>query len=203
MTIHAQLCAQRVLDLATGRAGRAAGLQTPAGAAGDRPAAVGGAVPWAAAKPHVLMGDFNFRPESAQYRLITRARLEPDAVTEAMGKTVAAVEPEAVCAREASGWAPVLGDGTPACAMRSAYAVALDGKEPPHTNHTVSGGGKGRTPNAFTGTLDYVFISRHWRVLGAVETPPATKPYPDHTSPLCPNRDEPSDHVMVGATLAF
>lgn len=71
--------------------------------------------------------------------------------------------------------------------LKSAYA-AVDGLEPECTTRcfTQHGGGE------FKGTLDYIFVSREWSVGGVDELKPPE---------LCPNDQEPSDHLKLGAYL--
>lgn len=135
--------------------------------------------------PHVLLGDFNIKPADGAYELLTAGSLpasHPDVPA-----------PEVIAAGGVA-WRPRL-----QARLRSAYAAA--GSEPAWTNHTVSGGKKRANP--FTDVLDYVFVSEDWSVEAVMPTPPATPPYPDHTYPLCPSAEEPSDHIMIGATLAL
>eukprot|EP01062_Namystynia_karyoxenos_P020185 TRINITY_DN17647_c0_g1_i3.p1 TRINITY_DN17647_c0_g1~~TRINITY_DN17647_c0_g1_i3.p1 ORF type:complete len:399 (+),score=84.28 TRINITY_DN17647_c0_g1_i3:78-1199(+) len=70
--------------------------------------------------------------------------------------------------------------------MRSAYCVK-NGKEPAYTQHAWP----------FTATLDYVWLSSEWAVEHVLDLPAQ----PDVDS--YPTKDEPSDHLMVGATLFF
>ena len=174
MVIHAALCAQRTQLLARGA-------------------------------PCVLLGDFNFQPSDAAYRLITEGSLDE---SDAHYPVAPAWEP----------WRPVL-----EMPMHSAYAKL--GGEPVYTNHTVSG----MNPAPFTGTLDYIFFSEgHWEPVSCLPTPPSTEliekckaPQPSSKDesetatpvgelaealraagqPFCPNRLEPSDHLLIAATL--
>ena len=106
--------------------------------------------------------------------------------------------------------------------MHSAYAAL--GGEPAYTNHTVSG----MNPAPFTGTLDYIFFSDgHWEPVSVLPTPPSTElieqcknppPTKDESEAVtpveeiaaalraagqafCPNRHEPSDHLLIAAEL--
>ena len=90
--------------------------------------------------------------------------------------------------------------------MQSAYAEAHpEGQEPSTTNKAVRLIGKwGAEPNAFSGTLDYVFVlggeSASLSVLEAL-------PLPDESvlkaRPSWPTASIPSDHLVVGATLQY
>lgn len=174
MVIHAALCAQRTQLLARGA-------------------------------PCVLLGDFNFKPGDAAYRLITQGNLDE---SDAHYPVPPAWEP----------WRPVLEKP-----MHSAYAAL--GGEPAYTNHTVSG----MNPAPFTDTLDYIFFSDgHWEPVSCLPTPPSTElieqckaPQPSSKDaaetatpvgeiaaalraagqPFCPNPFEPSDHLLIAATL--
>ena len=68
--------------------------------------------------PCILLGDFNFKPGDAAYRLVTRGQLE---ITDAAFPVVP----------EWERWAPTVDSP-----MQSAYALAT-GQEPEFTNHTV------------------------------------------------------------------
>jgi hypothetical protein len=193
MVIHAALCTQRTQILARGA-------------------------------PCVLLGDFNFKPGDAAYRLVTEGALDES-------------DPHYPVAPAWEPWRPTLD------AMRSAYASL--GGEPAYTNHTVSG----MNPAPFTDTLDYIFYSGgsasgggdHWEPLSVLPTPPSTElierckapqPSPKRAGDkdkdkdkededeqekmsvpeiadalraagqaFCPNRFEPSDHLMIAAEL--
>ena len=91
--------------------------------------------------PYVLLGDWNFKPHDSTYTLMTTADLSKDA-------------PEYPPPSKAyPKWSVTLPQ-----ALRSAFVVA-NGKEPLFTNHAISSFG-----GAFTGTLDYIFISPEWKV---------------------------------------
>lgn len=122
---------------------------------------------------YVLAGDFNFKPDSEMYEMVTTGRLSTDAASH---PPVMAHEP----------WRP-----TAAAALKSAYAEA-NGEEPDFTNYAHI-----NDDEPFIETLDYIFCS------GACETL-AVMPLPSREEvggPL-PNANEPSDHIMIGATLA-
>eukprot|EP00755_Sulcionema_specki_P036424 Sspe_Gene.106898::Locus_84971_Transcript_1_1_Confidence_1.000_Length_1162::g.106898::m.106898 len=74
--------------------------------------------------------------------------------------------------------------------VRSAYAEA-NGTEPEYTNKAW---GPGEHP--FVGTLDYIFCSKEWKVLDTLRIKPSD-------APSYPTSEEPSDHVMIGATLSL
>lgn len=74
--------------------------------------------------------------------------------------------------------------------LKSAYSEFLGG-EPEFTNNA-----KIRDDPTFIGTLDYIFMFGDWKVESVLELPKKVSiegPYPDD--------DEPSDHIMLQATL--
>lgn len=159
--------------------------------------------------PHVLLGDFNFKPGDAAYRLVTEGSLDES-------------DPHYPAAPPWESWRASLD-----APMTSAYAAM--GGEPAFTNHTVSG----MNPAPFTDTLDYIFYSAGWNATAVLPTPPssalieeckAPQPGPrdqppssepplpvgemsaalrDAGVPFCPNFREPSDHIMIAADLTL
>lgn len=77
--------------------------------------------------------------------------------------------------------------------MRSAYALK-NGKEPDFTNYAQS-----RDSEPFIDTLDFIFLSNEWSVSDVIELP-----HRENANGPFPNLDEkePSDHVMIAATVA-
>mmetsp|Transcript_42449 Transcript_42449/g.133096 ORF Transcript_42449/g.133096 Transcript_42449/m.133096 type:complete len:383 (-) Transcript_42449:128-1276(-) len=124
--------------------------------------------------PYVLAGDYNIKPTSEQYKMLVKdGDMAPD---NAAYPRPPAHEP----------WRPALPEGP----LRSAYLEA-NGEEPPFTNWA-----KIRDDPEFVETLDYIFLSPAWKVLGVGETPTREScpgPYP--------NAQEPSDHVKISASL--
>lgn len=160
----------------------------------------------AAGAPHVLLGDFNFKPGDAAYRLVTEGALDD-------------LDPAYPEPPDWEPWRPEL-----EAPMTSAYAAL--GGEPAFTNHTVSG----MNPAPFTDTLDYIFYSEGFAALSALPTPPSSPlierckaPQPGLSGPpsgeppapvgelsaelaaagvpFCPNAQEPSDHILIAAEL--
>lgn len=76
--------------------------------------------------------------------------------------------------------------------MESAY-VTKNGCEPDFTNYA-----KVQEQPVFIATLDYIFQSEGWSV-DAVENLPNRDSI---VGPL-PNKDEPSDHLLISAQLCF
>lgn len=129
--------------------------------------------------PHVMLGDYNFPPGSAPYRLLTKGDLSKD-------------DKDYPPLPSYETWRPRLKRK-----LRSAYAESSEGKEPSYTNYAHSG----KPPQTFCGTLDYIFYAGDC----GIETV-ATIPLPEFEegkTRLCPNEDEPSDHLIIGATLDF
>eukprot|EP00946_MAST-07B_sp_MAST-7B-sp1_P004622 g4622.t1 len=137
--------------------------------------------------PLVLLGDFNMTPDSGGYQLLTTGNLSED-------------HPEYPVLPPWDPWRPAIKS------MTSAYAdVHPDGQEPETTNKAVRLIGKwGAEPNAFSGTLDYIFIaSGESASLSVVETLPLPDKKVLDARPSWPTKDIPSDHLEVGATLRF
>ena len=65
------------------------------------------------------------------------------------------------------------------------------GKEPDYTNCTKNKFSK----DGFIDTLDYILITSNISVLGVMDCPDDQE--------ICPNEDEPSDHIMIGAQLSI
>ena len=76
--------------------------------------------------------------------------------------------------------------------MRSAYK-AVHGREPEFTNFAQSK----NAPEAFKGCLDYIFVSDGPKVVNCPPVPAAPFVLP------LPSKTEPSDHLLLEATLEF
>lgn len=122
---------------------------------------------------YVLAGDFNFKPDSEMYRMVTTGGLDEGAETH---PPVLAHEP----------WRPT------AEPMVSAYAEAT-GAEPDFTNYA-----KINDDPPFIETLDYIFCSRAVGVRGVEPLP-----HRDSVAGPLPNADEPSDHILIAADLTM
>ena len=148
-----------------------------------------GALLHAPSQPVVLMGDFNFKATSGSYELLTTGALP---TTHFHYPTPPSHETK---------WTPTLEAGA---AFVSAY-VAANGAEPEVTNVAFSGS----PPTPFADCIDYIFTTpEKWEVRDVL--PLATRAsFTDGTTDeivpekACPNADEPSDHMMLGATLAL
>ena len=75
--------------------------------------------------------------------------------------------------------------------MRSAYALK-NKVEPEFTNYAQS-----KDDPPFIGTLDYIFLSNHWRVNRVRELPPLE----GFKGPL-PVETEPSDHLLLSTDVS-
>lgn len=127
----------------------------------------------AADLPCVLAGDWNIKPYSSSYMLLTTGLMDRG-------------DPEYPAAKHGMEWQPT------AKAMRSAYAESEHG-EPDFTNYA-----RVRHNDPFIDTLDYIFLSDHWKVAGVKGLPKrqeAGGPFPNL------DRNEPSDHVLIAADL--
>ncbi len=74
--------------------------------------------------------------------------------------------------------------------LQSAHVTA-NGREPAHTTHAYIN--KGGAPSEFIAVVDYIFHSSHF--VHAMARPMSDEPGP------YPTAREPSDHLVVGATL--
>lgn len=121
---------------------------------------------------YILAGDFNIKPDSPHYRLLTKGIIDKDDVTYPPPKF--GIE-----------WESSIDT------MRSAYAV-YGGKEPEFTNFALTEG----MEEPFKETLDYVFLSDEWQVTDVKPVPRSE----DIDGPL-PNEFEPSDHVLIASDV--
>ena len=124
--------------------------------------------------PYVYTGDFNIKPTSSQYQLLTEGDLD----------------------KNNSDYPPIVpgDDWKPALVkpLRSAYKVK-NGEEPNFTNYAKTEG----TPE-FIDTLDYIFLSDEWHVQDVLPLP-----HRDEVQGPLPNEAEPSDHVLISAELSL
>ena len=120
----------------------------------------------------ILCGDFNIQPGDAAYNLITKGVLSEE-------------DQDYPPVPAWDSWRPRV-----EYAMKSAYRDFL-GSEPDFTNYAQV-----RDGPTFIETLDYIFCSPGFRAVEVRDLPPRGAV----EGPL-PNADEPSDHIMLGATL--
>merc|ERR1740138_2002974 len=132
---------------------------------------------FAAGLPAILVGDFNIKPCDSAYKLITTGTLPDD-------------DPERPVPPVGDSWAPF----PLPLRLRSAYHTAL-GAEPEFTNYAITCW-NGKLGDPFINTLDYIFLSDHWKVESCLPLP-KVEGFP---GPL-PTEAEPSDLIAIGATL--
>lgn len=124
----------------------------------------------------VLAGDFNIKPSDSSYEMILRGKIDPS------HEDFPPTTPDGTPAKD---WFP-----SPISPMKSAYREVL-GAEPDFTNYA-----KIENQPVFIETLDYLFCTEDVDVVDVIRLPKRDAvqgPFPDAT--------EPSDHVMIGATL--
>ncbi|KAJ1435545.1 Endonuclease/exonuclease/phosphatase [Ochromonadaceae sp. CCMP2298] len=129
---------------------------------------------FAKADPFIYTGDFNIKPDSSMYELMTKGKIEknhPDYPENVEGDT----------------WAPDLSPP-----LKSAYVTA-NGAEPDFTNYA-----KVQDQETFIETLDYLFYSPGWEVKSVKDLPPRG----EVPGPL-PNEAEPSDHILISAEMSL
>jgi 2',5'-phosphodiesterase len=128
---------------------------------------------YAGGDPYMYVGDFNIKPDSSMYQLMTTGSLEEE-------------HPEMPAMEAGDNYKFAV---TP---VRSAYKIC-NGSEPDFTNNSQI-----RNEEPFIETLDYIFMSEQWSV-DAVDDLPHRK---DMKGPL-PIQNEPSDHLLLAATVRF
>lgn len=126
---------------------------------------------FAQGQEHIFAGDFNFEPHSPPYELYTKNTIESDAI-----------EP-----LRNDDWSPKL-----KTLLQSAYASHSG--EPEVTNYASNDG-----KPCFHGTIDYIFISPGIKCISTEELP--TLAYLKGRCESLPMATEPSDHLLIGATL--
>lgn len=124
----------------------------------------------------VLAGDFNIKPGDSAYNMITCGGIDPDHVD---------FPPKAPDGSSATKWFP--NNFTP---MKSAYKEVI-GSEPDFTNYA-----RIEDTPTFIETLDYLFCTNTVDVVDVIRLP-----HRDAVKGPLPVANEPSDHVMIGATL--
>lgn len=124
----------------------------------------------------ILAGDFNIKPADSSYEMILKGKIEPSN-DDFPPKCPDGTPPEK--------WFPM-----PLVPMKSAYREVL-GSEPDFTNFA-----KVENQPEFIETLDYMFCTQGVDIVDVIRLPhrqAVQGPFPDAS--------EPSDHVMIGATL--
>jgi len=123
--------------------------------------------------PLILAGDFNFRPGSAPYALLTNGSLPKEH-------------------HDHPGPCEDWDLDSSLRVLRSAYNEKHPSGEPNFTNYSWTK----EDADPFIGTLDYIFVSKHPEVL-QVDRLPTLHESRDHL----PHEHEPSDHLMISARL--
>jgi hypothetical protein len=128
--------------------------------------------------PYILAGDFNIKPTESVYRYLTTG-------------TMNAEDPAHPGTKAGVSWKPSIREH-----VRSAYAV-MQGKEPDFTNYALV---QSKDKDPFIDTLDYIFLSPAWKVDMVRELPSL-----DESGGPFPNLDrgEPSDHLLIAASLSI
>jgi 2',5'-phosphodiesterase len=122
----------------------------------------------------ILAGDFNIRPYSSQYQLLTTGKIDPSNKDYPLGL-------------QNDNWQPNL-----KYSLKSAYQEIL-GKEPDFTNYA-----KVKDKEPFVDTLDYIWLSPHWEVKEVINLPKK-----EEITSFFPNEENPSDHLLLGAELSL
>jgi len=128
----------------------------------------------------VFCGDFNFKPDSKQYQMVTEGWKALDSDFQQNSKTAI------------RNWFDERGFQR----MDSAY-YSVSKKEPRFTNYAKSV----RSTEVFEATLDYIFVSPNLSVKSVMKLP-QERPVDIYSTPL-PTAEEPSDHLMLGAEIEF
>ena len=124
--------------------------------------------------PYVLMGDFNWKPLDAMHELYLQGSLP-------MSHPHMCAPPDGPME-----WPLEL---TP---VRSAYREHM-GSEPDYTNNALV-----KNQPHFVECLDYIFVSDAWKVASVLELPSR-----EEAGEPMPTADEPSDHLLIAASLSF
>jgi mRNA deadenylase 3'-5' endonuclease subunit Ccr4 len=141
--------------------------------------------------PFIYLGDFNIKPDSTMYRLMTEGTVEKS-VRNDHGTLFCVLilfpqNPDYPVSVEGDSWECLIPKP-----FRSAYRVA-NGQEPDFTNFAQV-----QDDPVFCETLDYIFISEHWAVDKVLALPlrgEVVGPFP--------TEQEPSDHILISANLSF
>jgi 2',5'-phosphodiesterase len=161
MVLHCDMCVSHLQRIA---ATKAHGEASPASAM--------------TSLPYILAGDFNIKPKSAPYELLTTGLIDKgDPVN----------YPSAPVHAPDFSWKPTL-----MRPVRSAYA-SCKGGEPDFTNYS-----RAKEEAPFIDTLDYIFISEGVTVQEVLDLPIRDT---DGGNGPFPNEIEPSDHILIAANV--
>ena len=131
--------------------------------------------------PAILTGDFNIKPGSTPYKILTEGKVDPSTVDD---------YPEPAFPGDT--WTPTLTKG-----FKSAYQV-VDGKEPLLTNYNWSG----ESPTRFEGTLDYIFYVG--KTLKATNVRSLDEDIKNcYKVESLPSNELPSDHLLLAADFVL
>ncbi len=125
--------------------------------------------------PYIIAGDFNIKPASDEYMLLTTGLYHNEALFDTDYPPVDTWRPSGLSLKPLRS------------AVREKHTVEADWT-------TYAWLRCFNSPEPFMGAIDYIFVSDHFIVNDAFENP-------SQTDMLCPNFYEPSDHVMVWADL--
>lgn len=132
---------------------------------------------FASGSPYIYCGDFNIKPDSPMYTLLTNGKVDSSI-------------PEYPVSLDSDNWKPEVAP------LKSCYKELL-GKEPEYTNNA-----RIVDQEPFIETLDYIFMSsgHSWKVheVESLETKHPAKA--DVKEPL-PSEHEPSDHILLSADM--
>lgn len=120
---------------------------------------------------YILAGDFNFSPNSILYNLITKGG--NGQVEKSLNYDTSSFSLKILPLTSVYG---------------GAVSPSLTGDEPAFTNYV-------HLDKPFSGCLDYIFVSRGWKINNVKKLPINLPDIP------YPNGDEPSDHLMIAAEL--
>lgn len=124
----------------------------------------------------MLAGDFNIKPDDSSYAMILSGEVDP------RNGDFPVSTPDGSSPEK---WFP-----TPLAPMKSAYKEIL-GEEPDFTNYA-----KVENQPTFIETLDYLFCTSDVDIVDVIRLPKR-----DSMQGPLPDAAEPSDHIMIGATL--
>uniref|UniRef100_A0A7S3QC25 Endonuclease/exonuclease/phosphatase domain-containing protein n=1 Tax=Chaetoceros debilis TaxID=122233 RepID=A0A7S3QC25_9STRA len=123
--------------------------------------------------PYILAGDFNAQPGQNPYEFLRTGVVDESDET---------YPPE----KYGMKWESSMKS------MRSAY-FEMNKEEPEYTNASHNGA---MNSESFIGTLDYIFLSQQWNVNNVLALPKRKD-----LVGVYPNANEPSDHLMIAASL--
>lgn len=141
--------------------------------------------------PLIIAGDFNSTPDTPVYSLMTTGRpISADGKLNFSSLSIYGKKLFSKSTTETSlSYYP----------MGSAYGM-VTGFEPEFTNYSrrrVYGGNQ----HDFCGTIDYIFVSHHWKAVAVL--PMLSRDAVQRTVESYPSEKEPSDHAMIAARVSL